>query len=62
MVAGGGLERPEAPSNIRFKKLVGGIQAAELKFSVFHRTNKVSSTGNNTTKLAKPTQNLGRVA
>lgn len=36
MVAGGGLERPEAPSSIHCKILVIVIQAAELKYFVFH--------------------------
>ncbi len=69
MGVGEGLERPEAPSNNRCKRLVRGVQAAELKFSVFYRANKVSllarigrSCGRAITRLAKPTQNLGRAA
>lgn len=49
MVAGGGLERPEAPSSIHCKRLVIVIQAAELKYFVFHPTNEVPPTVNNAT-------------
>lgn len=56
MGVGGGLERPEAPSNNRCKRLVRGIQAAELKFSVFYRANKVSPTGKNRGAAAEPSQ------
>lgn len=60
MGVGGGLERPEAPSNNRCNRLVRGIQAAELKFSVFYRANKVSPTDKNREELRQSHHKAGQ--